>query len=163
MVFQCFKDAKGLRVPIPPDQLGNDLNEGKGDIKKFLFLFGLVELLEKLIGVIEKLIRQPLEQNLVFQLGRQVFKVDHALTKELLEKIDRIPRPGLFQAMTDLDGQAIRFLFAGVFLMKLLQGEVFPQKDLRSAPEVWLLEKGDDLIFDELLPALRGGSEVAVD
>jgi hypothetical protein len=57
MLLQTFDDTEDFRIPIPPDEFGQHLDKGFPYGKEFFFIFSLIQLLEKLIGEVEKFIR----------------------------------------------------------------------------------------------------------
>ena len=69
VLLEGFNDPEDLRVSVSPDEFRDDSDKGMGDRQKGLFLFRMVELLEKLIGIIKKFIGHPFKQNLILQAG----------------------------------------------------------------------------------------------
>ena len=62
-----FEDAEDFRIAISPDQFRDDLDESLGKGEKSLSFLGLIELLKKVLSIVEEFIRQSLEKNFVLQ------------------------------------------------------------------------------------------------
>src|SRR4030042_265048 len=107
MLTQSFNDPKNLRIPFPLNQFGNHLDEVMGCVEEGFFLFGLVELIKKLLGIVKKFVRQPFEQDFISQFWCQIFNGDQALSKNLLKKNLCLVCPILCQPIRYLFKQAI--------------------------------------------------------
>lgn len=135
MLPQSFNNPKNLRISFPVDQFGNHIDEVMGCVEEDLFLFGLVELIEKMLGIVKKFVCQPFEQNFISQFWCQIFNGDQALSKNLLKKNLCLACPFLYQSIRHLFKQAIRFFLKGVSSLEFFEGMVFLEKGFGSPQE----------------------------
>ena len=152
MTLEGLKDPEDLVVSVSPDEFRDHPDKGMGNGQKGLFLLRMVELLEKLIGVIQKFVGHPFEQDLVLQVegsGRQGQPVDFGsippgghLLQDFLFPLIAV---AIFLAnRSDLASKTI-------LLLQLFEIQVFPQKDLPGSEEVVSPQKREDFILNQVL------------